>query len=377
MIEAQHGQGGDGPAGAPAQEPARDPGAARRQRRIQRRLVGATAVAVVLGFAAMALPTTYVVESPGPAINTIGAVNGKKLIEVSGHAAYPAEGVLDLTTVYVVGGADSRIPFFDVVRAWFDPARDVYPEDTVYPRGATDEQISEENAAQMDNSQQNSVAAALTELDIDYRQQLSVAGLASDTNKGTLAQGDVLTSIDGARITDLEMLKSALQEAGDAAVRLGIERGGAPRTVTAHTTAAPDGQRQLGVYLKTDFTFPFTVDFTLANVGGPSAGMMFALGIVDTLTPGDMTGGKHFAGTGTITPEGAVGPIGGIAQKLVGAQRAGADYFLAPAENCPAVVGRIPEGLDVVKVATLEQARRAVEAIAQGADPASLPRCTS
>ena len=118
-----------------------------------------------------------------------------------------------------------------------------------------------------------------------------------------------------------------------------------------------------------------TRSIQLDNVGGPSAGTMFALGIIDTLTEGDLTGGRHFAGTGTIDSAGVVGPIGGIAQKLVGARSAGAEFFLAPAENCGEVVGNIPDGLTVVKVETLDDAVEAVETLGADGDPASLPSC--
>lgn len=357
------------------QEPAAgSPLAPARPRKAQRRLITATCIAVVIGFIALALPTPYIVEAPGPAVNTLGKVKDRDVIKVSGRKTYPAEGSLDMTTVYVIGGAESRISFFRVIQAWADPRQDVYPEETLYPRGATDEQISDRNAAEMDNSQQNAVAAALTSLEIPFSQQLSVAGLATDTNQGKLRTDDVLKAVGGQSITDLDMLKSALQT-GDRTPELTVVRDGKDVRVQARTTTSAEGQRQLGVYLGTRYTFPFDVTFGLPNVGGPSAGMMFALGIIDTLTPGDMTGGKKFAGTGTIEADGTVGPIGGIAQKLVGARTAGAQYFLAPADNCPDVLGRIPEGLDVVKVSTLDQARKAVETIGKGADPASLPGC--
>ncbi|HXD28871.1 MAG TPA: S16 family serine protease [Arthrobacter sp.] len=369
MTEPQHPQEplGPEPAAGHTLPPA-------RSRKSQRRLITATCIAVVIGFIALALPTPYIVEAPGPAVNTLGKVKDRDVIEVSGRKTYPADGSLDMTTVYVIGGAESRISFFRVIQAWADPRQDVYPEETMYPRGATDEQISDRNAAEMDNSQQNAVAAALTSLEIPFSQQLSVAGLATDANKGKLRTDDVLKAIDGKPITDLDMLKKALQ-GGDGTPELTVVRGGRDVRVDARATLSGEGQRQLGVYLDTRYTFPLEVTFGLSNVGGPSAGMMFALGIIDTLTPGDMTGGKQFAGTGTIEADGTVGPIGGIAQKLVGARTAGADYFLAPADNCADVVGRVPDGLNVVKVSTLEQARDAVEAIGEGADPASLPSC--
>ncbi len=115
----------------------------------------------------------------------------------------------------------------------------------------------------------------------------------------------------------------------------------------------------------------------LDNVGGPSAGMMFALGIVDQLTPGELNGGENVAGTGTIDAEGTVGPIGGIRQKLYGARDAGAEYFLAPAANCDEVVGHVPDGLQVIRTGTLEESLDALSVIAEGGDVASLPTCTA
>ncbi|MET1035915.1 MAG: S16 family serine protease [Arthrobacter sp.] len=349
--------------------------APRRALRMQRTLVAAASAAAVLGFVALALPSPFIVESPGPAINTVGVVDGEPVIKVTGRESFQPEGRLDLTTVYVRGGADRRIPSFQVLQGWAHPTQDVYPEESVYPRGTTDEQISDQNASLMDNSQQTSVAAALGSLDIDYGQRLQVAELAAATNEDILEAGDVLKRIDGRSITDLEMLRGALQAAGEEPVALDIERDGEDLSVEAATTASPEGQRQLGVFLQTEFTFPFDVEFTLQNVGGPSAGLMFSLGIVDTLTPGELTGGRHVAGTGTIDPAGAIGPIGGIAQKLVGAREAGAEVFLAPAGNCADVAGRIPDGLSVVSVATLDDARSAVEAVAAGEDPDTLPAC--
>ncbi|MEE1620345.1 YlbL family protein [Zafaria sp. J156] len=362
-----------GPAGAGgSHRPAAD---AVRRTRIQRALIGSTAVALVTGFGAMALPSPFVVESPGPAINTVGIVDGEPVIRVSGRESFQPEGPLDLTTVYVRGGADRRIPFFQVLQGWVDPAQDVYPEETVYPRGTTDEQITEQNTAQMDSSQQTSVAAALGSLGIEYGQTISVAELATATNAGILQQGDVLRTVNGERIADATMLRERLQDAGDAPSMLGLERDGEELEVEVVTAASPEGQRLLGVFLDTAYDFPFDVDFTLTNVGGPSAGLMFSLGLIDTLTPGELAGGRHVAGTGTIDAAGAVGPIGGIAQKLVGARDNGAELFLAPAGNCEEVLGRIPDGLSVVKVETLDDARAALEHVAAGEDPASLPAC--
>jgi PDZ domain-containing protein len=126
-----------------------------------------------------------------------------------------------------------------------------------------------------------------------------------------------------------------------------------------------------------DYEFPIDVEIQLNNVGGPSAGMMFSLGIIDKLTPGAITGGESIAGTGTIDSSGVVGGIGGIRQKMYGARDAGASWMLAPASNCNEVVGHIPDGLRVIPVETLDEARGVVEQIGEGADSAGFAECTA
>jgi PDZ domain-containing protein len=122
---------------------------------------------------------------------------------------------------------------------------------------------------------------------------------------------------------------------------------------------------------------PFTVDLRIDDVGGPSAGMMFALGIIDRLTPGSLTGGRHVAGTGTICGDGQVGAIGGIVQKMSAARAAGATLFLAPASNCSDVVGHIPSGLDVVAVDTLSDSLAALEHVRDQGSVTGLPTCST
>ena len=137
---------------------------------------------------------------------------------------------------------------------------------------------------------------------------------------------------------------------------LTIMRNGRTQTVRVGTKES-GGHPVMGVEVQPGtFTFPFTVKFSVGDIGGPSAGMMFALGIIDKLTTMNLTGGKFIAGTGEIEASGQVDPIGGIQQKMVGARDAGATIFLAPASNCSDVKGAIPAGLRVVKVSTLSQA---------------------
>lgn len=335
-------------------------------------------LAIVLGVAAVTIPVPYVVESPGPAINTIGELQGEPIITVTGHESFPpTSGTLDLTTVHLTGGLpDSQINFFDVLSSWLTPSHTVYPAELMYAPGTSQDVINSENSAAMTGSQENATAAAMNALGIDFQTSLGVAAIPADgAASGILKPDDVILTIDGTKVTDLGVIQTALADGKGAPVELGVRRDGAEKTFTLTPKLGSEGKYLLGVQIQNVFTFPFDVKITLSNIGGPSAGMIFALGIMDSLTPGDLTGGKHFAGTGTIDPQGNVGAIGGIAQKMVGAHKAGADYFLAPAANCGDVVGHVPDGLQVIKVGTLKEAYDAVTLIGSGKDSSGLATC--
>lgn len=229
----------------------------------------------------------------------------------------------------------------------------------------------------MGSSQESAIAAALTELDIPVESVLTIAGVIDDTPAdGVLEEGDELLSADGIPVAEVDELREVLLAAGvGTEVELGIRRGSEELAVGVTPVASEaDGSPVIGVYAAPEYEFPIDVRIQLENVGGPSAGMMFALGIYDKLTPGELTGDQHIAGTGTIDGSGEVGAIGGIVQKMYGASGAGADWFLAPAANCSEVVGHIPSGLEVFAVATLDEAIATVEAIGDG-DTAGLARC--
>ncbi|WP_397427761.1 PDZ domain-containing protein [Pseudarthrobacter equi] len=337
-------------------------------------LAGMTALG--LGIAAGVLPVPYVIESPGPTYNTLGQGQGTPVIKVTGHESYPAAGNLDLTTVYVDGGPSSPVSIVTAFSAWLDRSKSVYPVELIYPTGTTKEEAAEQSAVAMTTSQENAVASALNELDIPFGQQLQAAGLSDGSAaEGKIRTGDVLKTINGKDITSLAVIQDELSAGKGAPAAVVLERDGQPVTETITPKDNGEGRFILGVMLKYLFTFPFDVHISLDKVGGPSAGLMFSLGIIDTVTPGDLTGGKHIAGTGTISPDGTVGAIGGIVQKMQGARAGGATLFLAPAENCGEVVGHIPDGLQVVKVGKLAEAKSAVERAGSGQDTTGLPTC--
>ncbi len=184
----------------------------------------------------------------------------------------------------------------------------------------------------------------------------------------------MLVSVDGDPASSSDAVRAAVQrhQPGDT-FPVVVRRDGKEQTVTAKTTEA-DGRTVMGVGLRLDYDLPVDVTLRTGSVGGPSAGLMFSLAIYDALTPGELTGGEKIAGTGTLDDAGTVGPIGGIRQKLIGARRAGADFFLAPADNCADIGDAVPDGLRVVRVGTFDEGREAVrgDRRRQGGIPADL-----
>lgn len=346
----------------------------------------ALTVALVALLVLTFLPTAYVIQQPGPVFNTLGtapSADGKEvpLISVKGAKTYPTKGTLDMLTVQVVGSRERTPNWFELALAWFDPSRAVLPIDSVFPTGQTTQERNEESAAMMVDSQKEATAAALTHLGYDVHPKLSVYSLTDDSAaQGKLRKDDVIVAANGTAITDVDTLRRIVNDAAGSAVTLTIERDGVrqdvsvtPKKLTTQGTIT----WLLGVSLITDYDFPIDVTIQLNNVGGPSAGMMFALGIMDTLTPGQLNGGKSIAGTGTITADGTVGPIGGIRQKLYGAKEAGASYFLAPDSNCDEVVGHVPPGLRVFAVKKLDDSLAVLDALRSGGDLDALPTCTA
>jgi PDZ domain-containing protein len=330
------------------------------------------------------LPSPYVIQRPGPVYDTLGTAKGADgeqvpLISVEGAETFETAGTLDLTTVQVVGNRERTPSWFELALAWMDSSKAVVPLDSVFPQGVTTEQRDERNATLMVDSQHEATAAALNELGYDTGAQVVVVDAVADSPAdGVLEADDVITAIDGTALTSATQLREAIQAAGGAPVQLTVVRDGAEQTVEVTPEEHTEGDKTawlIGITLRTDYDFEIDVTIQLDNVGGPSAGMMFALGIIDTLTEGELNGGKDIAGTGTIDAAGTVGPIGGIRQKLYGARDAGAEYFLAPADNCDEVVGHVPDGLQVIRTATLDESLAALQVIADDGDVAALPTC--
>jgi Lon-like protease len=320
-------------------------------------------------------PVPYVVLSPGPTEDTIGNVDKKPVITISGRQTYPTSGALRLVTVAYQGGPAARIDLLTALRGWIDPTIAVVPEETIFAPDRDPKEVEEENAVEMTDSQDSATAAALNELKIPYTMVVSVMtvekGKPAD---GKLQKDDEIVAVDGKPATNADVITEAVKahKPGDN-VSFTVTRGKDEHKVTLQTVAGSKGEPRVGISMQARFKFPFDVDINVGDVGGPSAGLMFSLGIYDKLTEGELTGGKQVAGTGTIQPSGEVGSIGGIAQKMVGAREAGATVFLTPRDNCAEAMKSVPDGLRLVRADTMHDAVLALDALRTG--KGTVPAC--
>ncbi|MFI5753759.1 PDZ domain-containing protein [Streptomyces sp. NPDC051569] len=354
-------------------------------------MLASTLVLIALICAGVFIKVPYAEMSPGPTVNTLGDAGGEPVLQISGHQTYPTTGHLNMTTVRVTG-ADYNMNIAEAVYGWLAHDNVVVPHDTLYPDGKTEEQSTQENAEEFSQSQESAKVAALKELGIPVSSRVIVSSVLKDSpSEGTLHAGDVIKDVDGSPVKDPQDVAKFVTrhkpgedvvftivpaEDAKAAEKAGKEPTATER-VKVTTAKSGEGDRAIvGIQAGTDHTFPFTVDIKLADVGGPSAGLMFSLGIVDKLTPGSLTGGSFVAGTGTIDDKGEVGPIGGIDMKLVGARSAGARYFLTPDENCAAAASDTPKGLTLVKVKNISDAKKSLDKIRTG-DTSGLPSCSA
>ena len=334
-------------------------------------LIYGAVLCLVLGVLTFTLRVPYLVESPGPTFNTLGQSDGKDIISVSGHPTTKTSGHLNLMTVL---SDTDKTTIAGALEGWLRHDEVVVPYDAIYPPGTTKQQQNQTNAEDFSASQDSAVAAAACEL--GYPKGFGIFSVAPDSpNKDVLKPGDRFVSVDGSPVTSSDALKAALakHQAGDK-LQLVLDRSGSNVTVPITLTAPASGSStpRIGVTVGIGCLLPFQVTLSLSGIGGPSAGMMFALGIIDKISTHDLTRGRFIAGTGTIDASGKVGEIGGIALKMIAARRAGATIFLAPASNCADVRGNIPGGLDVVKVSTLHEAITDLDTLATGG---AVPHC--
>lgn len=301
--------------------------------------------ALALSLHAVDLPLFAV--SPGPAREVLPR------IDVDGRRTFESRGRLLLTTVNV-----GRVNAFGTLDAWIDPVVDVVPEREILVPGQTDRRYREQSSTDMDESKIAAVVFALRRL-TEYPKVHGKGVLVQDVIEGAPASGllfpgDVILAADGEPIDELEEMRSAIRRAGTQRdLRLTVKSDDERRVASIRPIRRQDVGPIIGVVLVE--SFPFEIRIDSGDVGGPSAGLMWALGVVDLLTPGDLTSGRTVAGTGVIDLGGGVHPVGGIEHKILAAERAGAELFLLPRSNVKEARG-VAEHIDLVPVDQIEEA---------------------
>jgi PDZ domain-containing protein len=347
-------------------------------RRRQATMIVSALLAVGLALVGFRLPVPYVRLVPGPVTDTLGSPSGQPLISIAGHPTRKTDGRLYLVTVGEIGGPDANLQLGDVLQGWWRKSDAVVPRSVLYPPRETQQQASEQDAADMSQSQDAAKVAALRYLGYTLTPGADVVGFGSGAPaKSVLKIGDVIIGIDGQPTTSVEAVSAAIgkHQPGDT-VSMSVSRNGTAMTlqVPLEAKAGSDGKAKIGVTVSDSFAKPFTIGIGLSGVGGPSAGMAFALGIIDKVGNQDLTGGHIVAGTGTIDDSGNVGAIGGVAQKMQGARSAGATTFLLPQGNCSDALKAVPAGLRLVPVTTLSGAVHDLETLAAG--KTGVPSCS-
>lgn len=329
-----------------------------------------TAVVLVVAIAALNLiHVPKVIMRPGPVTNTLGKVGDKPVIEVKGAKTYPTSGKLDFTTVSMAGGPQYPVSVMEWLRAkYFDKDAEIYPEEMWFPKGVTSKQVQQQSTAEMTDSQQTAEVVAMRAAGVTVPESVKVMQLQKGAAAaGKLEVNDLLTRLNGHPVTNLASVSTAMAKVkAGTTVPVTVKRGSKSLDLKVPTSAGDGGHAVFGIAIAPSYKFPYDVKVNAGNVGGPSAGTMFTLAIYDLLTPGALTGGHQVAGTGTMSEDGSVGPIGGIRQKMQGAKRAGAQFFLAPTSDCNEAKGHVPSGLTVIKINTFQDALAALKKIAAG-----------
>lgn len=373
-------------------------------RRVNLRSVSAVATCALLA-GAFVLPSSYVKEGPGPLFDVLGTYQEKDVIEVSGAPSYKTFGKMNMTTVSVSGGPYTELSGAEAFYGWlaFDGNRSlVVPTDALYPH-VSHEQATAATGAQMADSQTQAKVAAMRQLKMAVTEKVQVLSTVEGSPAASVLKGDDrIVKVGEKQIETLTDVPKAVNASNGSPIDVTVERGGTQQTFKLTPVRASDDSRWiLGAGLKQSYDLPAHVQYNLDGVGGPSAGLMLALGTVDKLSEGTLladedAGGdpyrSYISGTGTIDANGKVGAIGGIKYKILATGRYGARYFLAPKENCDSIVkmqaqdpdlfnyyhaGQVRGTMVVVPVSTLDEAVKTVEAIKSGSPDDSLPRCGS
>jgi PDZ domain-containing protein len=332
-------------------------------------LVAALVPVVVLGVVGTVVTVPFAALGPGPTYNTLGDADGVPVVQIDGTDVDPTTGHLNMTTVAV----RDQLNIFEALGYWASGRQGLVPREEVYPPNKTKEEVQEGNQADFEQSENSAQLAALHHLGLPV--VLVVGSVAPDgPAAGLLNEGERLMSVAGEPVDSVSAVRESVSARSPGeSIDIVVEKDGVTRTESVVLGSRPDDAESgyLGVTPTEEPDVPFSVTFNLADVGGPSAGLMFSLAVVDKLSPGELSNGDFVAGTGTIDSAGAVGPIGGIPYKLIAAREAGATTFLVPSQNCDEASQNVPAGLRLVKVDSLDGAIDSLDALGRGEDAPS------
>lgn len=328
------------------------------------------AVPVVAIFSLLGLPSIpgtdinltvpYAAEGNGPTFNTLGEVDGRQIVDISGAKTHPTSGNLNMTTVSV----RTNMTLAQALKRWVSTDDTLVPIEHIFPSGKSSEEVQRQNAAAFANSESNATISAMNHLNKPL-ETMALEISEDSPAQGKIEVNDIITKVDGEKITLPSELSDKIKgyKPGDE-VTVTVKRQEKDKDIKVKLAELPEEVRGdhpkdtafLGVTAVAQPGGNIKVEYNLTDIGGPSAGLMFSMAVVDKLTPEELTGGKFVAGTGTIDAAGKVGPIGGITHKIAAAKEAGAEVFLVPAQNCAEAVHEPPEGITLLKVDTLDDA---------------------
>lgn len=343
-----------------------------------------TAVSSAVVFALLAvllgvLGIPYVARSPGVTVNLLGTnAAGKQNVSVAGVKTYPSTGELLLTTVSVTR-PDSRLSLPEALVAAALPNHDLLPRATVYSPTLTTDEVKTQSVDEMQTSQQAALVAALRAAGQPVKQMPMVTSVVTGgPSDGKLQPGDLIQKVDATAVQSVQDVARmvAKHQVGDT-ITMTVLRGQKSIGVSITAVASNDGKSQprIGISIDTGYDVSASATYGLdPSIVGPSGGLMFSLTIFDRITSADLVAGRIVAGTGEIDASGTIGTIGGIREKIAGAQKAGATVFLVPAGNCQDIQG-LTSRMKLVKVTAIDDAISSLTALKSPVAAKEVPHC--
>ena len=339
--------------------------------------ISSALVVLLCVLALILVPIPFVARSPGQTVNLLSTnERGKPMIQVDGLTTRHGEGEIRMTTVSITR-ADSRLSMAEALVAHLRADHDVLQREAIYPPGRSPQQVDADESYMMDTSERDAAVAALRAAGQPVTEMPMVSAVsAAGPAHGKLAPGDLIEKVDGKPMASVLDVGKAVRKhtVGDTVVFV-VLRNSSVKTIAVTTVSSVSDRRApaVGVTIDTGYRYTPTITYNIpGDIVGPSAGLAMALSIYQMVAPNDLIGSLRVAGTGGISPDGNVVAIGGIQEKIAGAERDGAKIFLVPAGNCRDISG-VETSMRLVKVSSLKDAIAAIQKIRAGGT--GIPHC--